>query len=74
VFTLALYIALLTPCILTGMMLNEEKWARLAGALARRQRVPGAAGASAPPTPISAAIAISPTPSAPIAAVPLATV
>jgi len=57
-----------------GMVLNEEKRARLADALARRQGVPGAASASAPPAPNSAAVAPSPAPSVPISAVPLATV
>jgi len=50
-----------------GMVLNEEKRARLANALARRQGAPGAAGALAPSAP-------APAPSAPIAAVPLAIV
>jgi len=56
------------------MVLNEEKLARLADALARRQGAPGAAGASAPPAPISVAAAPSPTPSTPIVAVPLTAV
>jgi len=38
----------------TGMVLNEEKRARLDDALARRPGAPGVVGASAPPTPISA--------------------
>jgi len=56
------------------MVLNEEKQARLADALARRQGALGAASAFAPPAPISAAAAHSPAPSAPIAAVPLAAI
>ena len=47
-----------------GMVLNEEKRARLVDALARRQGAPGAAGASAPRTPTSAVTAPSPTSSA----------
>jgi len=57
-----------------GIVLNEEKRARLANALARRPGAPGAVGASAAPAPISAAVAPSLTPSSPIVAVPLAAV
>jgi len=57
-----------------GMLLNEEKRARLADSLARHQGVLGAAGASAPSAPInSAQAAPTPAPSAPIASIPLAT-
>jgi len=53
------------------MVLNEEKWARLANTFARRPGEFGVAGVSTSPTPISAP---SPTPSAPIVAVSLAAV
>jgi len=57
-----------------GMVLNEEKRARLADALAHRQGALGVAGASAPSAPVdSAHSAPTPAPSAPIAAIPLAT-
>jgi len=52
------------------MVLSKEKKAKLANALARRQRVPKAAGASAPFVAITATP--SPTPSVPIVVVPLA--
>jgi len=58
-------------CFGAGMVLNEEKRARLADALARRQGALGVAGASASFAPISAHAAPSPAPSAPIVAVPL---
>jgi len=58
-----------------GMVLNEEKMARLAYALTRRQRALGGAGASAPSAPFDTAqVAPAPAPSAPIGVVPLATV
>jgi len=56
------------------MVLNEEKRARLADALARRQGALGATGASAPSVPIFALVAPSPTLFAPIVAVPLVVV
>jgi len=64
----------LTSCILNfgiGIVMNEEKQAKLDDALARRQEASGAAGAFAPPTPVSATATPSPTPSTPIVAVPL---
>jgi len=57
-----------------GMVLNEEKRARLADALARRQGALGGTGASDPSAPIdSTQAAPTPTPYAPIATIPLAT-
>jgi len=57
-----------------GTVLNEEKRARLADALAHRQGALGGAGASAPSAPIDTAQAApTPAPSAPIAVIPLAT-
>ena len=57
-----------------GMVLNEEKRARLVDALTCRHGALGVAGASTPSAPISAPAAPSPTPSALIVAVPLAAV
>jgi len=54
------------------MVLNEEKRAKLANALTRRQGVSGVVGTSAPHALVSVAATPSPTPSIPIAAVPLA--
>jgi len=54
-----------------GMVLNKEKRARLANALARRPGVLGAASASASSTPVFATVALPPAPSAPISTVPL---
>jgi len=56
------------------MVLNEEKRAILVEVLALRQDVAANAGASVPSTPPTNQDVPSPTPSAPIAVVPLATV
>ena len=53
------------------MVLNEEKRAKLADALTRRQGVSGAVGTSAPHTFVSATAAPSSTPSTPIATLSL---
>ena len=57
-----------------GMVLNKEKWVRLANTLARRPGVPGVAGASAPSAPVSATVAPPSALSAPITTVPLTVV
>jgi len=60
--------------LVVGMVLNKEKRARLADALARRQGALGVTGASPPSAPISTHVAPSPAPSAPIVVVPFAVV
>jgi len=54
------------------MVLNEEKRAKLAGILTRRQGVSGGASTSTPRALASATAAPSPTPSTPAVAIPLA--
>jgi len=54
------------------MVLSKEKKAKLVAALARRQGVHEAVGASAPSASIAATATPSPTPLVPIVAVPLA--
>jgi len=65
------------------MMLNAEKWVRLAGVLSIHDDVAAGAGASAPPAPPaiqtklitpSTQTTLTPASSTPIAAIPLATV